>query len=95
MPKRRGVVNHDDIAWEEHRRQVRRRVQQRRPRGPERQRRLLPRVAGAVGERRRRPDHRVAIGPERRQAERHLARQALDAADLGADRGAGVDGDGN
>ena len=94
-PERGGVVDHDDIAGEQHRCQVRRRVQQRRPRSPEWQHRLLPRVAGAVGERRRRPDRRIAIGSERRKAHRHLAREALDAADLGADRGAGVDGDGN
>ena len=54
---------------------------------------LLPRVAGAVGEPRPRREDRVAPGPQRRQPRRELARPALDAAELGARGGAGVDGD--
>ena len=51
-------------------------------------------MAGPVGEGRRGPDNRVSIGPERRQPRRHFAGHSLDAADLEADRGARVDGDG-
>jgi hypothetical protein len=95
MAQRGGVVDHHDAARTGERGQVGR-AQERRcaqlPR-PDRQHELLPGVAGAVGERRRRAQHDIAAGPQRRQADSELARPALDAAELGPDGGAGVDGD--
>jgi hypothetical protein len=52
---------------------------------------LLPGVPGPVGEPRPGGQHGVAAGPQPRQAARELARPALDAAELGANRGARVD----
>ena len=93
MPERGRVVDHDDVARERTGARFAGEYSSA-ERAPDRQHGLLPGVAGAVGERRRRADHPVAIGPQRRQPHRHLAGQPLDAADLGADRGAGVDRDG-
>jgi hypothetical protein len=50
-------------------------------------------VAGAVDEPRARREHLVGVGPQGRQSRGELARPALDAAELGARGGAGVDGD--
>jgi hypothetical protein len=50
-------------------------------------------VAGAVDEPRRRRERFVRVGPQGGQAGGELARPALDAAELGARGGAGVDGD--
>ena len=97
LAQRGRVVDHDDVAREGERREVRR-VEQQRARGAarrsQRQRALLPRVAGAVDERARRPDDLVARRVERGQARGELARPALDAAELGPGRGARVDEDG-
>jgi hypothetical protein len=50
-------------------------------------------VAGAVGEPRRRGEWLVGAGAKGRQPGAQLARPSLDAAELGARGGAGVDGD--
>jgi hypothetical protein len=50
-------------------------------------------VAGAVDEPRPRREDLVRARPERGQPRGELARPALDAAELGACGGAGVDGD--
>jgi hypothetical protein len=50
-------------------------------------------MPGSMGKPGRRADHAIAIGAKGRQPPCHLARQALDAADLGADGGACVDRD--
>ena len=93
LAQRGGVVDHDDVATQGHRGGVGRVQDEGRP---ARQRdggqdRLLPRVAGAVGECARRTHDRVALGGDRRQAPGELARPALDAAGLGPDGGSGVD----
>ena len=93
MAQRGGVVDHDDVARERQRREVGRAQQRPRAGGPQRQHELLPRVAGAVDEPRRRREDLVRVGPQRGQARGELARPALDAAELGARGGAGVDGD--
>ena len=93
MAQRRGVVDHDDGARIRQRRQVRRAQQRAHPRGARRQHQLLPRVTGAMDERARRREHRVAARPQRGQPARQLARPALDAAELGPRRRARVDAD--
>ena len=93
MAQRGGVVDHDDVARERQRREVGRAQQRPRAGGPQRQHELLPRVAGAVDEPRRRREDLVGAGPQRGQPGGELARPALDAAELGARGGAGVDGD--
>jgi hypothetical protein len=50
-------------------------------------------MPGSMGEGGRRPDHPVAIGSARGQAQGQLAREALDATDLGAHEGAPIDRD--
>ena len=74
-----GVVDDDHVAREGQRREVRGVEQQRRaPDGHERgQRELLPRVPGAVRQRRRRPHDGVGAGAQARQARRQLAGGAL------------------
>ncbi len=94
VAQRGRVVDHHHVAPRDQRGEVGGRVDQRRSRGPKREHRLLPGVTGPVGQRRLWPDHPVAVRAQRRQAQRHLPRQALDAADLGADRSARVDHDG-
>jgi hypothetical protein len=93
MAQRGGVVNDEGVAGVEQRRQVGRRVEQGAPSGQRRQHRLLPAMTGAVGEAARGPQDLVALGAQRRQPDRHLARQPLDAADVRAHRRAGIDGD--
>ena len=93
MAQGRGVVDHDHVARERERREVRRAQQRHRAGGADRQRELLPGVAGAVHEPRPRGEDVVGAGPQRRQPARELARPALDAPELGARGGAGVDGD--
>jgi hypothetical protein len=87
-------VHHDDVAREGERGDVRRAQQQRRaaPGGERREHELLPRVPGAVHEPRARPDDLVVA--QRGQPRGHLARPALDAAELGACCGTRVDEEG-
>ena len=93
MPQRSDVMDHEHVSAVAHRGEVGRRVQRGGARGLDGQHGLLPSVPGAVGKAGGRPDHAVAIGSQRRQPARHLARQALDPADLGTDGGACVDRD--
>jgi hypothetical protein len=50
-------------------------------------------MAGAVGKRRRRRDHAIAVRAQPRQAAHHLTRKTLDSADLGANRRPCIDRD--
>ena len=88
-------MDDDDVAREDDRREVRGAEQQLGAAGAQRQDALLPRVPGAVGERRRRARDRVALRPQRRQARAQLARPPLDPAELGPDGRAAVDQDGH
>ena len=90
VPQGGDVMDHDHIAAGTQRGEVGRGVQ-RAARGPERAARPAPKRARRGAQAGGRPDHAVAIGSQRRQPARHLARQPLDAADLGTDGGAGVD----
>ena len=82
MSECRGVVEHDNVTPRDDRRKVGRAVDQ--LGSAQRKRRLLPHLAGTVGEPRRGADHAIAVGRERRQPLAKLTRVALDAPDLGA-----------
>jgi hypothetical protein len=88
-----GVVDHDDVARERERGEVRGAQQRAGAGGAERQVELLPGMAGTVHEPPRRLEDLVGVLPQRGQPRGELPRPALDAAELGARGGAGVDGD--
>ena len=81
MAQRRGVVDHDDVARERQRGEVGGAQERARAGRPQRQHELLPGVAGAVHEPRRRREDLVRVGPQRGQAGGELARPAFDAAE--------------
>jgi hypothetical protein len=93
VPEHSGVVDHDRDSPRRERREVRRAQDQGRVRGLRRQDELLPGVPGAVGESARGADHPIALRTQLGQPQGHLAREALDAADLSADCRASVDRD--
>jgi hypothetical protein len=94
VPQRGGVVDQHDVAGAQGERgEVGGGEDRPGAARLQRQQRLLPYVAGPVGQRTRRRDHAVGVGTEARQLLRQGAGHSLHSADLAPDGGPRVDDD--